>query len=210
MKEQALRVELCQAGHTLWQRGLIGAAEGNLSARLDGATLLCTPAGACKGLVQPEELVLIHMEDPAPGSKGASSEIGLHLSIYRALPDCSAVVHAHPVVATGFALAGTGVDARLLPEGAILLGDVPVAPFATPGTPALGQSVLPFLRGRGGLLLANHGAVTWGTSVQVATDRMETLERIARMTLVATLLGGARALPEDALAALGGVLGRFP
>jgi L-fuculose-phosphate aldolase len=206
MDERSVREAMCEIGRRLWERGLIGAAEGNLSARLLDSSILCTPAGVDKGRLQPEDLLVIDFDgNPLPprGSElRPSSEIRLHLAVFKARPDCCAVVHAHPPTATGFALAGLCIPAGCLPEADVVLGPVALVPFAMPGTDEVPRAMAPFLQEHKTFLLANHGAVTLGAELGDAFERMETLERIARIILAATQLGGVRPLPESAATAL--------
>lgn len=198
--EAELRRALCQAGRLLWERGLVGATEGNLSARLDSGLLLCTPSGLSKGHMAPEDLVICDLEgQPADGQTNRpSSEIRLHLAAYRARPDCQAVVHAHPPIATAFTLAEVTIPDDLMPEAAYVLGPVASVPFAFPGTDEVPNALAPYLAGHKTFLLSHHGAAVLGSSVEDAYNRMETLERIARIVLYARLLGRAVPMPESA------------
>lgn len=198
MNELALRSEMCDLGRRLWQRGLVGACEGNLSCRLDEDRLLCTPSGVSKGHLKPNDLVVVDREGRPLGKGKPSSELDLHLTIYRHRPDCRAVVHAHPPIATGFALAHMEIPDNLLPEAAMVLGPVALVPFGMPGTPELGRAITPYLADHKTFLLAHHGAVALGSSLFDAYARMETLERIAHAVLVARLLDGPKSLPKPA------------
>lgn len=189
---------MCVAARRLYDRGLVGANEGNLSVRLSPQRLLCTPAGACKGLLRPADLVVIDRKGNAIGEGRPSSEIRLHLRIYDCRPDCEAVVHAHPITATGFAVAGETIPDDVLPEAAYVLGSVATAPFSTPGTDEVADRIEPLLQDHKTILMSHHGAVTMGKTLADATDRMEVLERVAKIVLTARLLGGARPLSERA------------
>ncbi len=199
--QEAMRRELVRTGRLLYDRQLIVAAEGNLSVRLGGDLFLTTPAGACKGELAENDLVLVdtagrprYPEGPRP-----SSEWALHREIYARRPDAGAICHAHPPYATAFACAGRGLPADLLPEAVLLLGDVPLAPCATPGTEDVPDSVRPLLTGRRALLLSNHGAVAWGPDLETARQRLETVERLAQVALLAAALGGPVPLPPEIL-----------
>jgi L-fuculose-phosphate aldolase len=197
--EQELREEMVEAGRLLWERDLVGATEGNLSARLGPHMLLCTPTGFRKGRLRPSDLLLID-ENGVPIRHGSpSSEIKLHLRIYHRRPDCAAVVHAHPPVATGFALAGQTIPDDLLPEAGLVLGRVALAPFGLTGTEEVADAIDPLILHHKTLLLANHGAVTLGVSPMDAYNRMETLERIARVILYARSLGEPQRLDPDVM-----------
>lgn len=189
---------MCEIGRRLWQRGLVGAAEGNLSVRLGPKELLCTPAGASKGHLQPDDLVIIDLEGRPLRGGAPSSEIKLHLVMYREREDCRAVVHAHPPVATGFSLAGESIPDDLLPEAAYVLGSVAVVPFAMPGTDEVPGAIAPLLADHKTFLLSHHGAVVMGRDLVDAYNRMETLERIARIVLTARVLGSPRPMPSVA------------
>lgn len=199
MGELQLRASLCETGRWLWQRNLVGVIEGNLSCRLDAKTLLCTPSMKHKGQLRPEDIVKVDLKGNVIGSGKPSSELLLHLEIYQQRVDCQAVVHAHPPVATAFALAHETLPDNLLPEAAIVLGSVALVPFAIPGTKETQEVIRPLLADHKSFLLANHGVVTLGDSLFDAFARMETLERVLQVYLVASRdLGGARPVPQEA------------
>jgi L-fuculose-phosphate aldolase len=221
MDERSLRQTMCAVGRRLWERGLIGASEGNFTARVSDDRLLCTPSGVSKGHMAPEDLLLVDLEGN-PIQRGSpnlarspradpalrpSSEITVHLRVLQRRPDCHAVVHAHPPVATGFSAAGRPIPDGVLPESAAVLGPVALVPFAMPGTDDVPNGIEPFLSSHKTFLLSHHGAVTLGADLWAAAERMETLERVARIVLTAELLGGARSLPQGALERL---YERFP
>lgn len=190
--EAELRLAICEIGARSWQRGLIGANEGNLSVRLDADWILATPSGQSKGHLSPNDLAVIDLDGCSRDDRSPSSEIRLHLGIYRKRTDCIAVVHAHPIVATGFAVAGEPISSDLMPEAAVVLGPVVSVPFAMPGTDEVPESLAPHLEDAKTFLLGHHGAVTLGRDLEDAYNRMETLERMARILLTARLLGGAQ------------------
>jgi L-fuculose-phosphate aldolase len=196
--EQVLRV-----GRLLFDRGWIAASDGNISVRLPDGSILATPAGTCKGMLEPADLVVC---DPngrqIAGERPPTTELQMHLTIYRLREDVRAVVHAHPPVATGFAVACRELNLGILPEVIVRLGWVPLARYGQPGTPALSEAMLPYIGAHDALLLANHGAVAWGEDPMQAFFRMDTVEHYARISLVAHLLGGARPLPRAEIAEL--------
>jgi L-fuculose-phosphate aldolase len=182
----------------LWQAGLIAGQDGNVTVRYRPGRLLATPRGLCKADLAPEDLVEVDLDGRhLDGSRKATTELDLHLRVYRTDRGCGAVVHAHPPAATAFAVAGEGIPADVLPEVALLMGEVPVAPYATPGTPALGDAVAPYLAAHEAVLLANHGALTWGSTLAAARIRMESLEHAARIPLAARSLGRVIRLTPD-------------
>jgi L-fuculose-phosphate aldolase len=187
----------------LWDAGLIAGADGNVSVRLAPGRLLVTPSGLLKCDLASGDLVEVDLGGGRRrGSRRASSELDLHLRVYRRRPDCGAVVHAHPPAATAFAVAGQALPDDVLPELILYLGSVPLVPYATTGTAALGDAVEPFLDGRVAVLLANHGAVTWGADLTTAQIRMESLEHSARILLAARALGQITRLTPEQVSAL--------
>jgi len=195
--EQQLRDDILQVGRLIFEKGWVAANDGNITIRLDDRRLLATPTGVCKGLMRADDLILCDLDGAKLcGERECTTELAMHLTIYRMRPDVQAVVHAHPPVATGFAVAGRALDMALLPEVVICLGSIPLADYGLPGTPALTEGMLPYIPKYDALLMANHGAVTYGDDVFQAFHRMETVEHFARITLVAELLGGAKVLPR--------------
>jgi L-fuculose-phosphate aldolase len=195
--DRQLRQDMVRAGRLMFERGWIAASDGNLSARLPNGEILATPAGVCKGRLEADDLILCNLDGNKTGGwREPTSELDMHLTVYRNREDALAVVHAHPPVATGFAAAGRELNVGVLPEVIVRFGCIPLAPYGTPGTPALGQSLLPFVAEHEAVLLANHGAVTWGADLEQAFFHMETVEHFARIALVAELLGGVRPLPK--------------
>lgn len=192
---------LVAAGRRLSERGILWSVEGNLSARLPDGGFLTTPSGAHKGHLTPAELVEVAPDGTARGG-APSSELPMHLAVYEERPDVRAVVHAHPPTATGFAVAGVELPRAALAESLQLFGCVPVAPYGTPSTAELADSVRGPVREFDALLLANHGAVTVGADPEQATERMMQLEHLARIALVAHQLGGARPLQPEQIAAI--------
>ena len=195
--EREHRDDIIQIGRLVFQRGWVAANDGNISIRLDAERILATPTGVCKGMMHPDDLIVVDMQGNKVSGRGErTSEIAMHLKIYDLRPEIKAVVHAHPPVATGFAAAGKSLSLGLLPEVVIGLGCVPLAQYGLPGTPELTEPMLPLIPKHDALLMANHGAVCYGEDVFKAYFRMETMEHFARITLVAELLGGAKVLPR--------------
>ena len=198
MKDLQVRAAVCEVGRRLWQRGLIGATEGNLSVRLSSRQILCTPSGLSKGHLRPDDLVIIDNHgNPVDGGQ-PSSEIKLHVRMFQKRPDCMAVVHAHPPVATAFTLANEEIPDNILPESAYVLGSVATVPFCMPGTDEVPNSIEPLLEDHKTFLLSHHGAVTMGSDIWDACYRMETLERIANIILTSKILGKTTPMPDRA------------
>lgn len=202
MDEALLRRQLCDAGKRLSDQRLIVACEGNLSARLGGRRFLITPRGRRKGELTPSDLLVCTIEGYVEGAGKPSTEAPMHRAIYRARPDCLAVVHAHPPFATAFGIAGRGIPSDLLPEAAMVLGPVALVPFGLTGTEELARAMEPYLLDHKAFLLANHGATTLGSRPEDALQRMETLEQLALMVFAAEQLGKPTSLPPQAVAAL--------
>jgi L-fuculose-phosphate aldolase len=195
--EREHRQDIVDIGRYVWQKGWIAANDGNITVRLDQNRVLCSPTGVCKGLMRPDDLIIVDMNGKKlEGRLEGTSEIGMHLAIYGLRPDVGAIVHAHPPVATGFATAGRPLNLALLPEVVIGLGCVPLVGYGLPGTPELIEPMLPLIPKYDALMMGNHGAVCYGPDVYKAYFRMETVEHFARITLVAELLGGPKVLPK--------------
>lgn len=198
--EGELRRGLVRFGRWLYRLGYMPGTSGNLSVRLESGAILATPTGCSKYLLRGCDMVVVDPEGRhLAGSRHVTSEIGMHLAIYRARPDVHAVVHAHPPVATGFACAGRALDEPLCSEAIMTLGAVPLAPYATTGTDELAESIEALIPKHSAILLANHGAVTYGTGLLDAFLKMETVEHFANICLVAHRLGSASPLREQAV-----------
>jgi L-fuculose-phosphate aldolase len=187
---EELRAAIVECGRRLWDRGFVASNDGNISVRLDETRLLTTPTGVSKGFMTPDMLVVTDMDGrPIAGERRPSSELKMHLEVYRQRPDVRAVVHAHPPTATGFAVAGIPLDRAVLAEVITTLGSIPIAEYATPSTDELPAAIRAYIRSHDGLLLANHGALAVAGDLFGAYYRMETIEHFARISLVARTLG---------------------
>lgn len=174
----------------LHQCGLVAATDGNLSVRLEDGRVLSTPTLMSKGMIKADDLVVVDEGGKKiSGQREVSSEIAMHLFIYRKRPDVNAVVHAHPPTATGYAAAGIPLDAALCSEIIVTLGSVPLASYETPGTPELAEALAPLIPDHQAILMANHGVVTYGPDLLTAYMNMETVEHYAKIALVTHLLG---------------------
>lgn len=196
-EEQEARQAIVEVGRRLWTRGLVGGSEGNVSVRLGGA-VLATPSGACKGFLAPGDLVMTDLDGrPLSGQARPSTELRMHVRIYRLRDDVRAVVHAHPPTATGFAIAGEAFDECVIPEVITALGRVPIVPYATPSTEELPDRLAPYVASHDALLLANHGVVAYAGRLARAIDLMESIEQAARSLLAARLLGRVQRLSRE-------------
>ena len=169
--------QILDIGRRMYERRYVAANDGNISIRTGGDRVWITPAGVSKGFMAEESLVCVDLAGSVlEGSVKPSSETAMHLRLYLENPGIRAVVHAHPVLATAFAIARIPLNVALMTESVIGLGVVPVTEYATTGTPQVADSVAPFCKDYNAVLLANHGALTWGTDALQAYYRMETLE----------------------------------
>ncbi len=190
------RAEIVEIGHRLYSKGLVAGYEGNISER-NGDSILITPSGVCKGYLKEEDIIEINsLGERLSGNTLPSSETALHLKIYRERENVQAIVHAHPPTATGFACAGMGLDQSLTAETVLTLGAVPLAPYGTPSTGELPAALDGFMD-YDALLLANHGAITMGKTLDIAYFLMEQVEQYAKISYVANTLGTPKPLPCD-------------
>ena len=192
------RRDICAVGLWVHQRGFVASTDGNISVRLDSDRVLTTPTLMSKGMLEPGDLVIADMQGgQVLGHRKASSELAMHLLIYKRRPDVNAVVHAHPPTATGYAASGQALNQALVSEVILALGCVPLAEYGTPGTDELTDALKPLIPQYDAVLMANHGVVTYGPDLLTAFMRMETVEHFARMSLVSHLLGGGRLLSRE-------------
>ena len=198
--ERQYRSQIVSFGKMLHQRGYVAAMDGNLSVRLDDQRILATPTAMSKGALRPSDLVIVDLEGrPVAGNHHVSSEIAMHLLIYRLRPDVNGIVHAHPPTATGFAAAGIPLNQPLVCEVVIGLGSIPLARYGTPGTPELSASLEPLISEYDAILMSNHGVVTYGDTLSHAYMKMETVEHFAQIALVTHILGRQQPLRGEDL-----------
>jgi L-fuculose-phosphate aldolase len=196
-QEPQLRASIVEIGKCVWQKGWVAANDGNISCRLPGDRILCTPTGVSKGMMTADDLIICDLEgNRLEGTRARTTEINMHLTIYKMRPDVRAVVHAHPPASTGFAVAGRPLNQAILPEVIVNLGCVPLAEYGLPGTPAVTEGMAPYIPNYDAILMGNHGAVCYADELWKAYFRMETVEHTARIVLIAELLGGAKVLPR--------------
>lgn len=194
------RADILQFGKLLHQKGYVAATDGNITVRLENNTILSTPTGMSKGLMDADDLVLVDLEGrKISGRRSVSTEIGMHLLIYRLRPDIRGIVHAHPTTATGYAAAGIALNKALISEVVLSLGSIPLARYGTPGTPELTEALEPLIPDHDAILMANHGVVTYGDTLLRAYMKMETVEHFAKIALVTHLLGQQQPLSDEAV-----------
>lgn len=200
MIEENIRKQICDICFKMWQQGWVASNDGNVSVKLDEDTFLATPTGISKSFMEPDKLVKINRKGEiieALEGYRPSSEIKMHIRCYDERADVGAVVHAHPPTATGFALAHKALDTYSLIECIVSIGAVPIAPYGTPSTNEVPESIAPLLPKHDVILLENHGALTVGADLITAYYRMETLELWAKTSFVAQMLGGEKEISRE-------------
>ena len=208
--ESTLRADIVEVGRRLYARGYTASNDGNISVRLGSDRLLMTPKGVCKGFMTPDMMCITDLEGrKLQGDRDPSSEMLMHLEVYRQRQDVLAVVHAHPPTATGFAVAGIPLDRAVLAEVLTTLGSIPIAEYATPSTRELPEAVRKYIKAHDGMLLANHGALTVGADLYAAYYKMETIEHFARISLVARLLGRENLISREEVLRLQDLRGTY-
>ena len=208
--ERQHRLAIVQFGRRLHDNRFVAATDGNLSVRLDEHRLLVTPTCMSKGMMRPADMVIVDTDgNRLAGKRRVSSEIGMHLLIYRLRPDVGGIVHAHPPTATGFAASGFDLNRPLVCEVVVGLGSIPLARYGTPGTPELTDALEPLIPDHDAILMANHGVVTFGSSLENAYMKMETVEHFAKIALVTHLLGHEQPLGEKEVEKLVAVRDRY-
>src|ERR671912_2466945 len=208
--EEQIRADIVEAGRRLYARAYIASNDGNITARLDDRRLIATPKSVSKGFMTPDMMVVVDYDgNKVSGERDASTELPMHLEVYKNRPDVNAVVHAHPPIATGFAVAGIPLTRAVLAEVVTTLGSIPIAAYGTPSTAELPEAVRKYIKAHDGMLLANHGAVTCGPDVLSAYYKMETIEHFARISFVARLLGRENLISREEVDRLQGLRGTY-
>ncbi len=198
MTIESLRADIVEVGRRMYARGYTASNDGNISVRVGDNRLLMTPKSVCKGFMTPDMMCVTDLAGKKiQGDRDPSSEMLMHLEVYRQRPDVNAVVHAHPPTATGFAVAGIPLDRAVLAEVLTTLGSIPLAEYATPSTAELPDAVRKYIKAHDGMLLANHGALTVGGDLFSAYYKMETIEHFAKISLVARMLGGENLISRE-------------
>jgi len=208
--ESSLRADIVEVGRRMYARGYTASNDGNISVRLGADRLLMTPKSVCKGFMTPDMMCVTDLDGrKLQGDRDPSSEMLMHLEVYRQRQDVRAVVHAHPPIATGFAVAGIPLNRAVLAEVLTTLGSIPIAEYATPSTRELPEAVRKYVRAHDGMLLANHGALTLGVDLFSAYYKMETIEHFAKISLVARLLGNENLIAREEVARLQELRGTY-
>jgi L-fuculose-phosphate aldolase len=207
----SLKKEIVEIGKRAYERGYIAANDGNFSARIDKRQVLITPTGINKGFIKTSDLIVVDMDGKIiNGNRKPTSEIQVHLQIYKERANVNSVCHLHPPYATGFAASGIPLDRYILTEAEITLGEIPLIEYALPGTEELALKLIPYLQDSDGFLLANHGAITVGTDIFDAYNNMETLEHTVHILYIARQLGNLKTLNAEQVKELALLKEKFP
>jgi L-fuculose-phosphate aldolase len=190
INEFKIKQDICEIGHKLYGKGFVVANDGNISFRVSENAVLCTPTLVSKGALKPDDICLVDMSGKQlAGKKKRTSEVMLHLEIYKANPKVNAVVHSHPPHATAFSVAGEAIPTCVLPEVEVFLGPIPTAVYETPGAQSFARTILPFVDSAKIVVLKNHGTVSWGETLQQAYWWTEILDAYCRILLIAKQVG---------------------
>lgn len=196
MSETVARKEIVKVGRRLYENGFVAANDGNISAKISEHEIIVTPTGVSKGYMTEDELVKMTVHGVVISGTGPSSEVKMHLEVYRQDPNVTAVVHAHPPISTAFAVNRTQLEVPIIAEAVVNLGVVPVAPYATPGTKSVPDSISKYVKTHNAVLLANHGLLTWGFTLDQAHFRMESTEHYCKILMYSNQIGKPVELTE--------------
>ena len=199
VNEYEIKKQICEIGKRIYDRGMVAANDGNISVKISDNEFLCTPTGVSKGFMTPEFICKVDKDGKPLETNGKfrpSSEIKMHMRVYQKRPDVQSVVHAHPIYATSFAIAGIPLTQPIMPEAVIALGCVPIAEYGTPSTMEIPDAVEKYLPYFDAVLLENHGALSYSDSLLNAYYKMESLEFYAQLLFNARQLGGPKEFSE--------------
>lgn len=199
MTDKEAKKAIVDIGKRMYQRNFVAANDGNISVKVSENEIWVTPTGVSKGFMTEDMMIKVDLEgNIIEGNEKPSSEIKMHLRVYKENSEIKGISHAHPQVATSFAIAGIPLDKAILPEGVVLLGNIPIAKYATPGTEEVPDSIAPFCKKYNGVLLSNHGALTWGRDIYESFYRLESMEHYANILLnTSYIIGKSRLLSKN-------------
>ena len=200
VSEYEIKKQICDIGKRIYDRGMVAANDGNISVKISDNEFLCTPTGVSKGFMTPDYICKVDAEgNVIQANKGfkPSSEIKMHMRVYKERPDVQSVVHAHPMYATAFAIAGIPLTQPIMPEAVIALGCVPIAEYGTPSTVEIPDAISKYLQHFDALLLENHGALAYADNLLAAYHKMESLEFYAQLLFLSKQLGGPKELNNN-------------
>ncbi|AJY75424.1 class II aldolase/adducin family protein [Paenibacillus beijingensis] len=201
--DDRVKQDICEIGRRVYEKGFVAANDGNISVRTGEDEIWITPTGVSKGEMTPDMLIKVNLQgEVLHGRLKPTSEMKMHLKVYEKRSDIRAVIHVHPPYATAFAIAGIPLDQATMPESVVLLGTIPVAEYATPSTEDVPKKIEQYVAGHNGVLLENHGALTWGRDLRSAYYLMESLEFCAKINWIANQMNGMRELSVEQVAEL--------
>jgi L-fuculose-phosphate aldolase len=210
VSEWKIKEQMCDIGRRIWMKGFCAGNEGNHSYRISENRILCTPTGISKGNLKPDDVCTVDLEGKqVAGNRKRTSEILLHLEIYKARPDVKAVIHSHPPHATAFAVAGVDLPTCIHPEAEVFLGAVKTAKYVTPGDKRLGESILPYVKDSNTIILQNHGTVCYDTDLEQCYYKLEIVDAYARILILAKQVGSIRPLTGGEMKELLELKGKF-
>ncbi len=212
VSEYEIKKQICDIGRRIYDKGMVASNDGNISVKLNDNEFLCTPTGVSKGFMTPEYICKVDKDgNVIQANKGfkPSSEIKMHMRVYKHRPDVQSVVHAHPMYATAFAIAGIPLTQPIMPEAVISLGCVPIAEYGTPSTNEIPDAVEKYLPYFDAVLLENHGALAYSDSLLNAYHKMESLEFYAKLLTISKQLGGPKELSREQVETLYGLRRQF-
>src|SRR6476660_1366528 len=196
--EYQIKEQICEIGRRLYAKGFAAANDGNITYRLNAKEILCTPTMVSKGFLKPEDICKVDYDGKQlAGSRKRTSEVLLHLAVYKNRPDIKAVVHCHPPHATAFAVAHEPIPKCVLPEVEVFLGEVPVAKYETPGDQRFADTIVPYVKDCNTIILANHGTVTFGPTLEKAYWNSEIIDAYCRILILAKQLGRVQHFSEE-------------
>ncbi|MHC0035520.1 class II aldolase/adducin family protein [Pseudoneobacillus sp. C159] len=195
ISELKLKTQICEIGRRVYEKGFVASNDGNISVRIDEDVFIVTPTGVSKGYMTPEMLIKVDGKgNLLEGERQPTSEIKMHLRVYQERPEIRSVVHVHPPFATAFAISGIPLDQATMPETIVTLGTIPIAAYGTPSTDEIPNAISPYIHNHNGVLLENHGALTWAETLDQAYFLMESLEFCAKINWIARQMNGDREL----------------
>jgi L-fuculose-phosphate aldolase len=198
ISELKLKTQICEIGKRVYEKGFVASNDGNISVRIEDDVFICTPTGVSKGFMSPEMLIKVDGKgNLLEGDRKPTSEIKMHLRVYEERPDIRSIVHVHPPFATAFAISGIPLDQATMPETIVTLGTIPIASYGTPSTEEIPNAISPYIHHHNGVLLENHGALTWGETLEQAYFLMESLEFCAKINWIARQMNGDRELSQQ-------------
>jgi L-fuculose-phosphate aldolase len=200
--EEEIKLQICDIGKRMYGRNMVAANDGNISVKINDNEIICTPTGVSKGFMTPDMMCKLDLKGNVLECKEGykpSTELKMHLRVYEKRMDIKAVLHAHPIYATSYAVMGVPLTKHITAESVISLGAVPLAKYATPSTKEVPDSIEEYLSDHNAVLLEKHGALSWALDLESAYFKMESLEFYAELLFKTSQLGNPKELDGEAL-----------